>query len=144
MARHPLAGSERQPLPGARSTGAADPTERLEVSVLVRRRAAAALKSRVQKLAAGDKTEGHLGREEFARQFGADPGDLAAIKKFATQHGLVVVQEDAARRTVVLSGTVAQFNNAFGVTLERFEHDGGSYRGRTGSIQLPDELHGIV
>ena len=144
MARHPLIGSERQPLPGARSVGAADPTERLEVSVLVRRRSGMALEDKVKRLAAGDKTEGRLGREEFARQFGADPGDLAAIKTFATGHGLALVQEDAARRTVVLSGTVAQFNDAFGVKLERFEHDGGSYRGRTGSIQLPDELRGVV
>jgi kumamolisin len=144
MARHPLSGSERQPLPGARSVGAADPAERLEVSVLVRRRGSAALENRVKRLAGGDRTEGHLKREDFAKQFGADPGDFAAIKTFATQHGLVVVQEDAARRTVILSGTVAQFNDAFGVKLERFEHDGGSYRGRTGSIQLPDELRGIV
>jgi kumamolisin len=39
---------------------------------------------------------------------------------------------------------VAQFNRAFGVDLERFEHDGGSYRGRTGPVHLPDELHGKV
>ena len=45
---------------------------------------------------------------------------------------------------MVLAGTVEQFNRAFGVDLERFEHDGGSYRGRTGPIHLPDELHGKV
>jgi kumamolisin len=45
---------------------------------------------------------------------------------------------------VVLSGTVAQFDDAFGVALERFEHGGGSYRGRTGAIHLPDALRGIV
>ena len=28
--------------------------------------------------------------------------------------------------------------------MEQFEHAGGSYRGRTGSIDLPDELTGIV
>ena len=49
-----------------------------------------------------------------------------------------------ARRTVVLSGTVAQFNAAFGVDLQRFEHPGGSYRGRTGNVHLPDELAGRV
>ena len=38
MALHPLKGSERQPLPGAKSVGKADPAERLEVSVLLRRR----------------------------------------------------------------------------------------------------------
>lgn len=144
MAKHPLIGSERQPLPGARSVGAADPTERLEVTVLVRRRGGATLQTRVSRLAAGEKLDGHLRREDFAQQFGADPGDLAAIKRFASGHGLAVVQEDGARRTMVLSGTVAQFNQAFGVRLERFEHDGGTYRGRTGAIQLPDELHGVV
>src|SRR5580704_7291719 len=144
MANHPLIGSERQPLPGARSVGAADPKERLEVSVLVRCRGGAVLENRVKALAAGGKAGGHLSREDFAKQFGADPGDFAAIKTFATSHGLAVVQEDAARRTVILSGTVAQFNDAFGVKLERFEHAGGSYRGRVGPIQLPDELRGIV
>jgi len=44
----------------------------------------------------------------------------------------------------VLSGTVAQFNDAFGVDLQQFEHAAGSYRGRTGAIHLPDELHGVV
>ena len=144
MARHPLIGSERAPLPGARSVGKADPAERLEVSVIVRRRAAQVLKERVAKLEAGDKSVGHIRREDFAKQFGADPGDMAAVKSFATSHGLAVVQEDAARRTVVLSGTVAQFNAAFSVDLQQFEHDGGSYRGRTGPIQLPDELSGVV
>ena len=60
------------------------------------------------------------------------------------KHGLAVVQEHAGRRTVVLSGTVAQFNAAFGVDLQRFEHPGGSYRGRVGNVQLPDELAGRV
>ncbi len=144
MATHPLAGSDRKPLPGARSVGAADPSERLEVSVLLRRRAGAALADRVSRLAAGAAPDGHLGREDFARQFGADPADLAAVRTFATAHGLTVVQEDAGRRTVVLAGTVAQFGAAFGVKLERFEHEGGSYRGRTGPIALPDALHGVV
>ncbi|HTS54695.1 MAG TPA: S53 family peptidase [Burkholderiales bacterium] len=144
MPTRPLKGSERQPVPGARSVAKADPAERLEVSVLVRRRGGEALEGKVKQLAAGDKAGGHIGREDFERQFGADPADLAAVKKFAGSHGLAVVQEHAARRTVVLSGTVAQFNEAFGVDLQQFEHDGGSYRGRTGSIHLPEELNGIV
>ena len=39
---------------------------------------------------------------------------------------------------------MAQFNAAFGVDLQRFEYEGGSYRGRVGAIQLPDELQGVV
>ena len=55
-----------------------------------------------------------------------------------------MVQEHAARRTVVLSGTVAQFNAAFNVQLRRMAYAQGSYRGRTGAIELPAELDGIV
>jgi kumamolisin len=144
MAKHPLSGSDRAPLPGARPIGKADPAERLEVSLIVRRRSAQELKDRVAQQAAAGKSTAHIKRADFARQFGADPQDLAAVKTFATSHGIAVVQEDAARRTVVLSATVAQFNAAFGVDLQQFEHDGGSYRGRTGTIHLPDELNGVV
>ncbi|HEY2539332.1 MAG TPA: protease pro-enzyme activation domain-containing protein, partial [Stellaceae bacterium] len=144
MARHPLKGSERKPLRGANPVGKADPSERLEVSVILRHRNADALEQRVTSLARRGRAGGHLSREEFDQQFGADPSDIDAVKRFAGAHGLSVVQEHAGRRTVVLSGTVAQFNDAFGVDLQRFEHPGGSYRGRVGAIHLPDELHGRV
>jgi kumamolisin len=45
---------------------------------------------------------------------------------------------------VVLSGTVANFQDAFGVTLENYEHAEGSYRGREGVITLPPELKDVV
>jgi kumamolisin len=144
MPNRALIGSERQPMQGARSVGKADPAERLEVSVILRHRANDSLKDRAAKLATGERPDRHLSREEFAQQFGAEPADIAVVRQFAGAHRLVVVEEDAARRTVVLSGTVAQFNNAFGVDLETFEHPGGTYRGRTGAVHLPDELHGVV
>ncbi|MBV8507399.1 MAG: S8/S53 family peptidase [Alphaproteobacteria bacterium] len=144
MPKNPLIGSERQPLPGARSIGKADPTERLEVTLVLRHRQHDALQERVRKIAAGDKSERHLTHEEYDQQFGADATDIQAVKQFANQHGLAVVEEHPGRRHVVLSGTVAQFNDAFGVDLQEFEHPGGSYRGRTGAIHLPDELHGVV
>jgi len=144
MPKNPLTGSERQPLPGARSIGKADPTERLEVTLVLRHRQHDALQERVRKIAAGDKSERHLTHEEYDQQFGADPNDIQAVKQFANQHGLAVVDEHPGRRHVVLSGTVAQFNDAFGVELEQFEHPGGSYRGRIGTVHLPDELDGLV
>ena len=54
----------------------------------------------------------YLSRESFEGQFAADSADIAAVKKFAAAHHLSVVQENAGRRTVKLSGTVAQFNSA--------------------------------
>jgi kumamolisin len=144
MPRNPLVGSERAPLPGARAVGKADPAERLEVTLVLRRRQHDAFQEKVRKIASGDKSERHLTHEEYIQQFGANDTDLQAVKQFASQHGLAVVEEHHGRRSVVLSGTVAQFNDAFGVDLQQFEHDGGSYRGRTGAIHLPDELHGVV
>jgi len=140
MASNVLKGSERQPLKGARSVGKADPTERLEVTMLLRHRGSDALQERIKGLHKTSNKPAHLKREDFAQQFGADAGDIEAVRKFAKAQGLMVVQESPARRTVVLAGTVAQFNQAFGVDLERFEHEGGSYRGRTGNVKLPDEL----
>jgi len=142
MPGNPLKGSERQPIPGAKSVGKSDPSERLEVTVLVRRSAADDLQKKVKELVAGGRSR--ISREEFAKRYGAAAADLTAVKKFAEKHGLAIVQEDASRRTVVLSGSVAQFNQAFGVDLQQFEYEGGSYRGRTGAVQLPPELNDVV
>jgi kumamolisin len=124
--------------------GPADPTERVQVSVLLRRRSDQALRERVSKLTRGDRATGHLTREQFASQFGADPGDVAAVRTFAANHGLSVVAEYPERRTVVLAGTVAQLEAAFSVKLQRCQHSSGTYRGRQGVIELPTELDGVV
>jgi kumamolisin len=139
-----LKGSERMPLPGARVVAPADPTERLEVTVLVRRSAREEFNARVAQIASGKDSGPRMSREEFAQRHGAAAADFAAVRDFASAHGLQVVLEHAGRRTVVLSGTVAQFNAAFGVQLQLMRHDSCSYRGRTGNIQLPSSLQGIV
>ena len=144
MARVPLKGSERFPLSGSRVVGPADPAERVQVSVLLRRRSSQALRDRVTRLGRGDRSSGHLTREEFGRQFGADPADVAVIRTFAANHQLSVVNEHPERRAVILAGTVAQLETAFGVKLHRCEHPSGNYRGRQGFIQLPAELNGVV
>jgi kumamolisin len=144
MTRIALKGSERVAVPGARVVAPADPDERLEVSLLLRRRAPHELSARVVALASGKSVAPHLSREEFAQRHGAESSDLAAVRAFAASSRLAIVQEHAGRRTVVLSGTVAQFSAAFNVQLQQMQHDGGSYRGRTGSIELPESLDGIV
>ncbi len=144
MALRPLKGSAKTPLPGARAFGPADPRERFEVTVLLRPQARAALDERVARLTRGDRTAGILSREDFAADHAASASDLAAIKDFAHTHGLSTVQEAPDRRTLVLSGTVAQFSGAFGVDLKRYEHDGGTYRGREGVIHVPEALEPII
>jgi kumamolisin len=129
---------------GARSIGKANPAERLEVSVIIRGRSSHAFKEHVTRLAAGDRSRGHIKREDFEKQFGADPADIDAVKAFASRHSLVVVEGHVVRRTVILSGVVAKFNDAFGVDLELFEHAAGSHRGHNGSVYVPEELADII
>jgi kumamolisin len=58
--------------------------------------------------------------------------------------GFTAVESSGARRSLVLSGTVAALSNAFGVVLEHYEHPHGSYRGRTGAVHVPAYLAPIV
>lgn len=143
--RHTIPGSERAPIIGARSAGAVMPDERIEVSVRIRARAGA--RDLEEGGALEDKPPAqrqYLSREEFAARHGAASEDMAKVEAFAKQHRLAVVESSAARRTVVLSGTAASLSEAFGATLMQFEHDGGTYRGRTGSLSVPADLAGIV
>jgi kumamolisin len=76
---------------------------------------------------------------------GADPADIEKVEKFARAAGLAVVGTSIARRSVFLSGTVQTFEKAFGVRLEYYEHPTkGSFRGRTGQVQIPADLEKIV
>jgi kumamolisin len=143
MAKRSIPGSERQPFRQAKAIAAANPAESFEVTVLLPRRSGAQFEDTLQTHIA-DKERTHMHRADFAEQFGADQKDAAAVESFATQHGLKVVEEDLARRTIRLSGTVAQFEAAFGVTLQNFEYaPGKTYRGRTGPILVPDDLPDI-
>jgi kumamolisin len=86
----------------------------------------------------------YMTREQYAASYGSDPADLAKVEAFAQAHGLVVVERSPARRSVFLSGTAANFAAAFGTTIEQFEHDGGTYRGRSSALTVPAELADIV
>lgn len=144
MANILLKGSERVAMQGAQVVAPADPSERLEVTLLLRRSARDEFCGRVAQIAAGKYVGPCMSREEFAQRHGASAADFSAVRAFAAANGLTVVLEHAGRRTAVLSGTVAQFNAAFGVQLKLMRHDSCSYRGRTGGIELPASLNGIV
>jgi kumamolisin len=139
-----LAGSERAPLKGAREIGPANPNEIVDVTIRLR--------SRTGKKPIVDANEFKkpiaqrtiLSRKDFEQLHGADPDSIARVEAFARQNNLTVKEKSAGRRTVVLSGTVTAMNQAFGVQLKQYDHPSGSYRGRTGAIQLPVELQDVV
>jgi kumamolisin len=140
-----LAKSHRKPAPGARLIGDVDPQEILEITVRVRSRspedrAALLAKMQNQPLAARQ----YLTREQLASQFGADPADLDKVAEYAREHGLTVTSTSVPRRTVMISGTVADLIKAFPTELKQYDSEQGKYRGRTGPLQVPDHLSGIV
>jgi kumamolisin len=140
-----LKGSERARLPGAHVVGPSSPDERLEATVVVRRRSSSKVPALVAEFAGKQvRDRKPVSREDFAATHGADPDDLAKVAKFAEENKLVVVEKSIARRSVLLSGRVEDFNNAFGVKLEQYQHPGGSYRGRVGAVQVPPELTDVV
>jgi kumamolisin len=140
----PLAGSERTPLEGAREVGPADPNEIVDVTIRLRSRSGKKPFVDAGEFSKPIESRKILSREEFEKQYGADPASVATVESFARENGLTVKETSAARRTVILSGTVAAMNKAFGVELKQYEHPGGRYRGRTGSIHLPTNLHDVV
>jgi kumamolisin len=129
-----LRGSERTPMPHSQTVGSPDPNSLIAVTLLLRRRN--------QLLPEPGSTI--LSREEFAAQFGADPADVPPIEQFAEANDLTVVQVDLARRSIVLSGTVANMNEAFATELLLFQSPEGMFRGRVGTLYIPRTLGDIV
>jgi kumamolisin len=140
-----LKNSARAEMPGARNIGPADPNERIEVTVILRRASAPSAFPSTDRLGATPPSNRvHLSREAFAAQHGASEDDIAKIRAFATRYGLEVVSERPDRRSVFLAGTAQALSKAFGVQLNRYQSEKTTYRGRTGTIQIPADLEGII
>jgi kumamolisin len=139
-----LAGSARAPLKGAQEIGPANPNEIVDVTIRLRSRAGKKpiVDAREFEKPTAERTI--LSRKDFERLHGADADSIARIEAFARQHKLTVKEKSPGRRTVILSGTVTAMDQAFGVELKEYDHPSGSYRGRTGTIQLPAELQDVV
>jgi kumamolisin len=140
-----LPGTDRKPKKGARVVGPADPTHRITITVYVRRNPSAppppSLESDALKLPRQRK---YLTHAEADKVFGAAQADLDKVAAFGRANGLTVLEADAARRSVSLSGTVADVSKAFGIELKQYETPTENYRGREGFIQVPADLQGVV
>jgi kumamolisin len=141
----PLVGSERRRAPGARLLGAADPNETLSVMLCVRRRAdAPPLPDLAYWTATLPRQRQFPSHEEFTRRYGATRDDMERVAGFANSQGLTIVEADAGRRTVLVSGTVEQMSLAFAVDLGRYQFANQTYRGREGYIHLPRDIADVV
>jgi len=94
--------------------------------------------------AAAKKPAKTADRSNFAAAHGADPKDLDQVAAFARANHLEVMQTHAARRSVVVRGSVADLNKAFGVQLHDYQSPRGTYRGHEGPVNLPKDIAGTV
>ncbi len=110
-----LPGSARQPMFGARELGPVAPDHQVQVTVVLRRKDAAG-------------------------------SDEQLLERFAHEHSLTLRSWHPNRRSAMLLGSAATMSSAFGVTLTSYEIQGTGvrFRGRTGSVMIPQELSGIV
>jgi kumamolisin len=137
-----LAGSERKQPVAATDLGPADPNERLSVTIMLQPPSGA--NAAASHLAERLSERTYLTREQLAAQRGAPPDAVLAVERFALDAGLLVLEADAARRSVVVEGTVAQLSEAFHVDVRRFSTAGGEFRGRVGTIAVPTALAPLV
>jgi kumamolisin len=139
-----IAGSERQPVRGARLIRNSHPDQTIELSI--RLRSKSENKREELKSALAKPGFKHMSRTDFENTHGADPADLNQIKKFAQEFGLQVHETgtELARRTVMLSGTVSNLQKAFHVELKEYSHPMGNFRGRVGAISVPSDYADII
>jgi kumamolisin len=91
-----------------------------------------------------------VSREDLARQYGADPKDLALVEDVLSRLGLRVNATDAGSRQVTVQGTLTALTRVFGTTLTMFEGEDPfapgpvRYWRHAGDLRLPAELNGVV
>ena len=156
--RTKIPGSERPPVPGSQLVAPVDPGERIQVTVVLRRRA---------ELPA--HLPAPLSRAELADRYGADPADVQAVTDAVTAAGGEVASVDPASRRVLVVGTSQVLADLFGTSLHLVRshaEPGGSvpggavpggsvpggavpggaveFRQRQGSLSVPADLSGII
>ncbi|HET9101034.1 MAG TPA: S53 family peptidase [Acidobacteriaceae bacterium] len=121
----------------ARVMGAMPPDEEIRVSVIVKRK---------QPLDLAELQGRHVSRREFADKYAASAEAFDQLRRFAEQHGLSVDAGASSldRRTLVLTGTAAQMQQAFGVELQQVEHGGRHYRIHQQPPTMPQNCASMV
>lgn len=117
-----IEGSERKAVSQSKLLGPADSNEMVKVTIVLRRRPDGPSFPTPEELSrVPAHKRGRMPEAEFASKYGASPSDLNAVTSFARASGLTVIEAHAARRSVIVSGTVAQMEKAFGVKLNQYE-----------------------
>jgi kumamolisin len=138
-----LTGSGRQPLAGTGLGAPVDPEQPIEVTLVTRRAAP------LPRTAAGIPVR--LSRDDLRQNYGSSAADQDRVARILTGlgPGIEVTSADPGSRRMTVTGTAAALSSAFGTELRVVTSQGPSgadvtHRYRTGPLQIPAELDGII
>ena len=143
MTDRPITLKESVPLNKHKLIGAADPQERFEMTIKLRRKTEGL--PTLKEFVAGKRAVG-ITRQVLAERYGASQDDADAVHQWAVQQGLSVWRVDLGRRQMHLVGCADAMSQAFGVKLAMYKHSrtGVRFRCPKADIRIPKTLAPII
>ena len=132
--RSTIVGSERSAPPGTESGDIAANTV-AQVSVYLKAR-----QSSPARTGHGFRNRAEL-RNERETSLRAQ---MSQMQAFAAREGLKVVETQPGRRLVRLEGTLSALQTAFGTQLRQYQHEGRTFRARTGALTVPSDVADMI
>src|SRR4051794_38317531 len=81
---------------------------------------------------------------QYFQRFGTTASTVAAVRSWLTGSGLQVTAVERHNRYLEVAGTVAAAEAAFGVSIERYRHNGLTVQAPTGALSAPTSVAGEV
>ncbi|HUZ58606.1 MAG TPA: S53 family peptidase [Hanamia sp.] len=127
-----LAGSYRSfPLATTDKVSEPERSEIMEVTVMLRRK---------KKLPPRVFKGNILSRKNYENTYASAREDANKVEAFAHTHGLSTVEVNLARRSIILRGTLSDFETAFNTHLQSVNN----FRALTSEVQIPESLSNII
>jgi kumamolisin len=141
-----LAGSSRSLLPNSVPAGAVDHRELASLTIRVASEApSTALLQKAYEIAQAPLAQRtYLSHDQVGPLGNANSQSLNEVERYGLLHNLMVVHRSTAERHIVLRGSLGDLLAAFPTDLQFYHHPLGTYRGRRGPINVPQNLQSHI
>jgi subtilase family serine protease len=130
----------------AKSSGAADSAQKIDVKLYLAQQHTAELAAAVAAVSTpGTAAYGkYLSTEQFRAQYAPSAATVSSVRSFLKDSGLSVTDVAANRSYVTARGTVAQVQKAFGTSLKQYTMQGQKLRAAATAPTVPAALKSSV